>query len=246
MRARSVLLFACLSSILSACWPPTGDYARTVDTTTGKVTDSEALASGLQLSGQQVNAMASRHFGMLAITIENRRAAWRQLTNLRISLRPRELKLEERVIVPSGAALDAWADATIVRNDFMLRDTQTVLRATGIWNWVDRVTVGRRPLDTAELESGRKTLAALREHPDAARAYLPGHLFEGPILVPPGLHTTRWIVLNTPHDLRACIESFELEFDVDTGAHERVLITFSPRSDWQGDYCAKSTASGRS
>jgi hypothetical protein len=104
---------------LSCAAIPTGDFGTTIDAK-GRVTEQQVQASGLRISGKQVNELASPYFGMLVLTIENTKAGWRHMQHLRVSLASRELN--DSVIIPAGTALEAWVDATLTNSYFALLD----------------------------------------------------------------------------------------------------------------------------
>ncbi|HTU61500.1 MAG TPA: hypothetical protein VMF89_23755, partial [Polyangiales bacterium] len=195
--------------------------------------------SGLRISGTQVNVMSSEHFGMAVVTFENLGSRWRRVSNVRISLSPRTLN--ERVIVPAGLELEAWVDATLTRNYLFMRETALALSTLGFGDWIRRVTRDRR---TPEQQSGLPTITALQAQGSPARTYLPDHLLEAPVTVPPALFAKRWIVLNTPPDLGVCIRGIVLDFDVDSGEHEQVWVPFDIEgSAWQAQTCPKEKTS---
>jgi hypothetical protein len=217
---------------------PMGERARPIDAT-GKPVEGSRLKGRLEVSGMNVPALASRHFGMIVITFENNTSSWQYIRDVRISLsRP---DLNKRVVVPSGRELEAWLDATWIRNDYGLHSTEHGLFAAGLGDWISRVRVGHRahtpgpqPAPTAQ---ALQTIAQLRASPLPEHAYLPEHLFDEAISVPPGLFAKRWIVLNTPNDLNACIRGLVIDFTAEEHRESVWLPVETRGSEWQNDYC---------
>lgn len=227
-----------LITCASACATvQTGALAKKIEPS-GRVTEQFVQNSGLRISGTQVNVMSSEHFGMAVVTFENLSSGWRRVSNVRLSLSPRALN--ERVIVPSGLELEAWVDATLTRNYLFTRDTALALSTLGFGDWIRRVTKDRRAPELQGGAAGLQTISALTTQ--NTRMYLPDHLLEAPVTVPPALFAKRWIVLNTPPDLGACIRGVVLDFDVDTGEHEQVWVPFETHgSAWQERVCGNRT-----
>lgn len=240
---RSCIILAFFIGASACATVQTGALAKKIEPS-GRVTEQFVQNSGLRISGTQVNVMSSEHFGMAVVTFENLGSSWRRVSNVRISLSPRALN--DRVIVPAGLELEAWVDATLTRNYLFTRDTALALSTLGFGDWIRRVTKDRRAPELRGGASGLQPISALQTQKEPAKTYLPDHLLEAPVTVPPALFAKRWIVLNTPPDLGACIRGIVLDFDVDTGEHEQVWVPFATHgSAWQERTCLDGNARAR-
>jgi hypothetical protein len=209
-----------------------GPYGTPVDERGHPLTDGRSI-DGLKVSGEEIPDLSSPTFGAIEVTFENTTAAWIHLNQ--IELHFGDPATSSGVLIPSGADLEAWRQATLQRmaiDDSRLASVDgPVLFALG-----GGVAGGRR-LAAVGAVTGAERSDPVAEGSAGFPAY---HLLATPLVVPPGLFTKRWVVLNTTPG-RACISHMVIEYTTEEGHHGRLELTVRgwSRSDWQQDDCGR-------
>ena len=227
-----------------------GTYARPIDEH-GWLSDSPRTGAGLKISAREIRSLASEHFGFVEVTFENTTSRWIHIERMQLGFG--DPVKDQNVFVPWGTELESWRRAIQERNEVRETNAETALAAIALTGAVVAVASSDRPTKTAGglLAVGALGAAAVRDTErrlgDAqnAKPFPETHLFELPFPVPPGLHSKRWIVLNTPPHV-GCIQAMILDYESGAGHHERVLAEFrSQGSEWQSKVCPRHSVKRR-
>jgi len=215
----------------------------------------DAQQPSLQISADELTHEASPYLGVVEVTFENPTSAWQEIDA--ISLDFGSVERNEKVVVPWGAPLNAWADAVVAREAIRLQNTSGDLRADffgGALRRRDRYAAngGDRPeaggllsidalnvLASAPAEAALAPAANATATDRAPRHRFPDHhLLMLPIRVPPGLFAKRWIVLYTAAPSAAvCIDRVVLSYRLSDQTRGKVLLPFKETSEWQKQSC---------
>lgn len=233
----------CLLSCSVGCASiASGKYARPIDEH-GWLLDSPRTAAGLKVSAREIRSLASEHFGFVEVTFENTTSHWIHIESM--NLRFGDLVKDKNVFVPWGTELESWRRAIEERNEVRETNTDTALALIALGG---AVAAGASNDRSVKATGGLVAVGALGtmlvRHTDQrvsaaqdARPFPATHLLELPFPVPPGLHSKRWIVLNTPANV-GCIDSMILDYEIGKSQRERVWADFRSRgSEWQRKVC---------
>lgn len=215
----------------------------------GDLLEQKRTKSGLVISGEEVTALSSTHFGMVEVTLENKSSDWVRIP--RLSLEFGNAAMNEEVFLPTGADITAWYLATMQRNE--VSDTNEASALAGLFVLGEAAALvgaasGERGLAAAGkgLALAAGTVAVADDISDGIQragrvSVLPNtHLLDLPLVVPPGLFAKKWVLVNTRDRGTPCILGMFLDYDVEKYGHERVLLQFrrsGSRSAWQREAC---------
>lgn len=216
----------------------------------GELLEHAETKSGLVISGQEVTAFASPHFGMVEVTFENKSSDWVRIP--RLALEFGNATMNEAVSLPSGTDLTAWYLATLQRNDINDTNARSALLGLSVLGETAALlgaASGERNLAAAgtglSLVAGAAATADgisdAIQSAERARVLPTTHLLALPLAVPPGLFAKKWVLLNTRERDAPCIVGMILDYDVESYGRERVLLRFrrpGDRSEWQRRACA--------
>jgi len=195
---------------------------------------------------------ASPYLGVVEVTFQNATSAWQEIDEISIDFGTPERN--QRVLVPWGAELSAWAHAVLVRDAIGLENASGHVSA-GTLGYVLRQMDRYAAIGAEVREAGGllsiDALATLGSTAGAAptggstvnqsapeRRFPANHLLTFPIRVPPGLFAKRWIVLYTtdraPPD---CINHLVLAYRLSDDTRGKVLLPFKEWSTWQQERC---------
>jgi hypothetical protein len=236
LRALRNLACAGLAWNASGCASIQSDYLATPVDASGRLSTRARTFSGLVVSGEEVSRYASRHFGLIEITFENRSEDWVHIQRLGIDFG--ETVGNSNVTLPEGPDLDAWYRATLQRND--IEDTNAAAALGGLLLLGETVAVVGSVSHQHEAVAAGGALALAATTVATAQAYdadiqsvervrpLPStHLLAVPFGVPPGLFAKKWVLLNTRGSTTPCVRRMLIDYDVAGVGRERVLLQFS-------------------
>lgn len=246
-RCRLAVLGGCLL-LGSACETiQSGNLAIPLDAR-GKALTTESTVTGIVVSGQELPNLSSPLFGALEITFENRSSHWAHLHSIQLRFGPEAL--DRAVFLPTGYDLSAWSQAALRRDAIRRNNTELALAFIS----AAALMAGHERSRTIGAASGLVAITSLSALALTATDDLGGcspggasvpadHLLSGPISVPPGLFSKRWVVLHTP-DQKAtgCMRYVQIGYRLDDGRPEYVLLEFRGKyvqSEWQADACNK-------
>jgi hypothetical protein len=221
-----------------------GKYARPIDEY-GQFLDTHRTPAGLKISARELSSLASEHFGFVEVTFENTTSHWIHIERMNLSFGDRAKN--QGVFVPWGSELESWRRAIEERNEVRETNAETALALLAIGGAVVAAASNDQPLKAAGgmVAVGALSTAFVRDvdrrvrGTEDAKPFPATHLLEVPFPVPPGLHSKRWIVLNTPTNI-GCIDSMILDYDNNGGRRERVWADFrANRSEWQNKVCPR-------
>jgi hypothetical protein len=206
----------------------------------GRPSQTRETASGLVVSGEELDELSSTHFGVLAFTFVNPTNDWVRIDNVALDFgsKPRN----DSIVLPFGEEIASWELATSQRNAVHRANTTTLLSALMIGGAVTaaaggRSTGGRIGGLVALGAAGGLWAQALADKTSAV-TFPPAHLFATPFSVPPGLFSKKWVLLNGPKTPEVgCISAVVVEYDTSKG-RERVQLSFGRSgSYWQNAAC---------
>jgi hypothetical protein len=221
-----------------------GKYARPIDEH-GQLAESPRTPAGLKVSAREIRSLASEHFGFVEVTFENTTSRWVHIH--RVELGFGDPVQDRNVYVPWGTELESWRRAIDERNRVRETNAETALAALALSGALVAAASSDRGAKAAGgLVAAGAVGTAIVMHTDQrvsaaqdAKPFPEAHLLELPFPVPPGLHSKRWIVLNTPANI-GCIHSMTLAYESDNGHRERVWADFRSRgSEWQRKVCPR-------
>jgi hypothetical protein len=203
-----------------------GDYG--VPVGAHSASTPQPLDKALLVSGGELSSLSSARFGALEITFENPGGEWIHVRRVGLDLgRP---ALNAAVTIPGGADLEAWLEATELRNAEGLVASVAHEERSGA-----APAVGAPPANGMLTVAVARGLSELAEAGDADQ-YPNDHLMSVPFTVPPGLTIKRWIVLGTPPGL-ACVSRVVLEYETEGGPRRVALTVNHAASLWQRREC---------
>jgi hypothetical protein len=204
--------------------------------------------SGIVISGEELAGYASKHFGLVQVTFENRSADWARVG--RLSLEFGNATTNAGVSVTQGSDIDSWLSAILQRN--VVRETNEAialgtLLAIGVAVESIGAVSGRRDVAAAGnvLELGAAAGLAVDTFTDSGprlesgTSFPQSHLLAQPFAIPPGLFAKRWVLLYT-REPGACIRTMRLHYEVNDHGPESALLVFrkyQDRSEWQQAAC---------
>jgi hypothetical protein len=194
----------------------------------GRLSKNRATASGLVVSGEELEELSSPYFGVLAFTFENPTSEWVRIENVILDFGSQARN--DSIVLPWGEEISSWEQATSQRNAIRHANTTTLLSVLMVGGMAARAggrstgAVGGLVSIAAVSGFWAKSLA----DKTSAVTFPPAHLFATPFSVPPGLFSKKWVLLNGPRSPEVgCIQSVVLEYDTSRG-RERVHLQFRP------------------
>jgi hypothetical protein len=192
----------------------------------GQPSGQHRTRAGLVISGQELTAYSSLHFGMVQITLENRSSDWLHISRLALDFGgPEE---NAGVALPAGSDIHAWYNATIERNDIRETNAASVLAGLMLVGEVTAVVgaaSGQREVAAAGAATALGALVVGTAdawgqqvaNAEQVRSLPGAHLLALPVAVPPGLFAKRWVLLNTRDSRTPCVQAILLDYDVRVG-----------------------------
>jgi hypothetical protein len=217
-----------------------GEVAKPIDMH-GQYLPTTTTGSGLVVHARELSELSSEDTGVVEVTLENTTHDWVRLESVRLDF---ETPIENAgVTVPDGPDLAAWHAAIAKRNAVRAENEETALALVSLAGAVGAAgshAGGRRAVG-AGVAVGAAFASGAAARDAAAQIYPDDHLFNTPIVVPPGLFATRWIALTTKPEVSGhCLERAVLDYDTSKHERERLVMPFRPRwngSEWQAAAC---------
>lgn len=220
-------------------------------------------APGLRISAGELEGLASTYFGAVEFAFENALPSWIEIDQLELDFGTPDQN--RSVLIPWGADIETWQQATYERNAIRQANTEAALAVLGIAGAIGQAShprgaagriggllaVGALAGALAADSTGSRTTTDTGEMGASAVEKFPaGSLLNLPIRIPPGLFVKRWLLLNTnEYPLGGCIHSVILSYRVShtSGPPEshKALVNFKTRSsEWQTLSCRANFATG--
>jgi hypothetical protein len=198
-------------------------------------------ASGLTISGEEMDELSSEHFGVLAVTFENPTNDWVRIESVNLDFG--SANRNQSIFVPWGEEIVSWELATAQRNAIRRINTDHALSLLAMGGAIAAgagrgSAVGAVGGIVALGSVGALWARAIDQHTTAA-TFPPAHLFATPFSVPPGLFAKKWVLLNGPKTTdRWCVTALSLDYEVAGKGRERVHLPFGRGgSYWQTAAC---------
>jgi hypothetical protein len=219
-----------------------GAYGVPVDAANRPTGEAET-AAGLKISAAELTRWSSPQFGMIEVTFENKSTEWIELRDLAIALTP-EMRPGTEILASHRIA--AFREAALRDQAIQQQNLAVALGILTLGGIILAETTEGVPqalgATAAVTGIGGLVVAGESEKADKAQHIQPfpaSHLLSGPFSVGPGLHTKKWIVLEThPGVTRACVDRLRLQYRVQPDREERVWLSFRDAgSAWQRELC---------
>jgi hypothetical protein len=198
-------------------------------------------ASGLSVSGEELEEVSSPHFGVIAVTFENPTSDWIQIDDVELDFGS-ETK-NKNIFIPWGEQITSWELATSQRLAIRRVNTENALGLLAIGGAM-AAGLGRRSAVGAvgglvALGSMGALWGQAMNNNLTAATLPPAHLFATPFSVPPGLFAKKWVLVNSAStSVGGCIGSVKIDYGVSGKGRERVWLPFSRGgSEWQWPAC---------
>lgn len=234
--AASLIFFGACASIHS------GNFATPVGSEQLKsVRNISSL--GLVISGQEVLELASKYITAIDLTFENTTPQWMRIDKIEVSFGGSEL--DKKIFFLIGNDLFAWSEAA--KQQQAIRDHNTDLFLGSVLALGAGMAIGENGGDTRAVgaslaATSGSVLAASSigrelQGLELAKVVPSNHLFSTPFIIPPGLHTKKFLVLYTekPLDI-GYVANVLLRYTTATNKSEQVKLSFRwdrALSSWQ-------------
>jgi outer membrane murein-binding lipoprotein Lpp len=253
--ARRALVAAMVlgTCLLSGCASVRDGYLGTpADPVTGKWAEQGSkTAAGLIVSGEELEHLATEHFGVIDLAFENKTDKWVRVKGMALRFGSEH---DPHVFIPVGEELKAWATATQQQLLIDRHNRSMALGALALAGMTTAAVSNNRAVSIIGSTVAAGSLAAIgvdsmnkdiesTEQPATPQnaSYYESHLLSVPFSIPPGLFAKRWVTINTAGGPQVpCVRSVMLDYELESGQKERVYLTFRPgvaRSDWQAKAC---------
>lgn len=228
-----------------------GGYAQQVESneteTNGKRKVKGETDIGLRISSQIDDKLSSNFFGMINLTFENTTSRWIRIEKVYFKFDHPEVN--ESVKFVSGNQLNYFLDAVndmnkekakvAAQNQATLAAVAAGVAAAGTSsrynnysgvNFLAGATLGAAmSMNISQFEAGNREENNKKLFPD-------GHLYHKDFVIPPGLFTKKWILLNTSnHDKIGRLKEALLTYVTSDGKKETVILNLKGNSNWQRD-----------
>jgi hypothetical protein len=219
-----------------------GAYGVPVDAA-NRATGQRETAAGLKISADELTRWSSPQFGMIEVTFENESTEWIELRDVAIALPPDTRPGTE---ILASHRIASFRDAALRNEAIREQNLAVALGILTLGGLIVAETTEGVPqalgATAAAAGLGGLVLASETAAADKAQHVQPfpeSHLLAGPFSVGPGMHTKKWIVLQTnPSVTRACVDHIRLQYRVQQDREERVWLTFRDSgSAWQRELC---------
>lgn len=199
----------------------------------GRAVPSATTPAGLRVSGEELTDLASPHFEVIEVTLENPTERWIRVRAVKLDFESPQKNA--MVSYPAGSELASLLQATQQRNAIEGTNRRAALALVALGGAA--VTVAG-PTPSAEVAGAVVTAGALGalaatdandqfQQVERVQQVPKMHLFAGPIDVPPGLFAKRWVVLEAKDKAGSpCLDSVRIDYAIESGAPESVRLKF--------------------
>jgi hypothetical protein len=236
------LKLSILTLLLSACASiHNGNYAEVVGETKAKGTDARPSKNGILVSGKEIDSLSSKYVTAIDFTFENSTSDWMEVKKVDVSFG--NPTLDKTINFPVGNSLVAWADSAKQLEAISAHNTAMIL---GAITAMGTVATSSRNSNTSQLGSAvalggamaitADSVSKTKNNLELSKIVPTSHLFSEGFVIPPGMHTKKWVTLYTakPLDI-AYVEAIYLTMHLGNGATEKIKLNFrnNPWSDYQ-------------
>lgn len=204
----------------------------------------------LIISGSEVVPLSSTYLGILDFTFENTTSQWMRIQKVSIDFG--DPTVNDEVQVPVGSDIVVWYEAAQQKVDISNYNMQMILGAiagaggiaAGIGSANNKpglAAFGAMNLVAAASVSAFAQIETTLRELETSKIVPRNHLFSQDFIIPPGLHTKKWILLYTqnPVDI-PYLSSIFITLGFDNGEERKVKVNFRSClggfSKWQGKH----------
>ena len=203
--------------------------------------DPGAPPPELAVSSEENRDLSSEYFGEVNFTFENKTKKWIRIK--KVSLDFNDPVINKAIRIPIGADLVAWAKAAQHNKEIHDYNTALVLGSAMALGAGIALSNGNPTIHSAgavTLVGSTLSLATLDLLEQKNRLRSSGlvpdsHLLSDEFVVPPGLHTMKWITFYTenPHSI-PYISKMQMTLTMEDGHQEKIDVPFRTyASSWQ-------------
>lgn len=243
-----LLPYLILVALLNGCASiHSGQYAQPIDSLgNATVTKNHSTNLGLIVSGQENEKYSNRFFGNIDLTFENTSSKFIRIKSVKLEFN--DPKITQSVKIPVGADLVAWSEATQQRNAIRDMNTAMALGAVAAIGGATASLASDSNLRATgatlgAAAAGGLTMKALNSsvsQVELARLVPKTHILADDFVVPPGLHTKKWVTLYLPNpEETPFVQEMYISYTTDDGKSEKVLLPLRDkrtRSEWQAKH----------
>lgn len=244
------LTYAAAILILSGCASVhNGNYAQVENSSkTKSKNESQRTSSGLIISGQEIKDLSSKFIAQLDFTFENKSNKWIRINQIKLDFGSNEAN--DKISFPVGTDLNAWASSaqqTQAIKNYNFNMAMKTVAALGVTSAIssgnnqNQHIAGLLTSLGASSALTAKAAQAQLNQVQLANLVPESHLLSGNLVIPPGLHTKKWIAVYTatPYDM-PYIDTVIFEITSSDGSIEKLKLPFRvsgmSKSEWQKDY----------
>jgi hypothetical protein len=210
-----------------------GNMAVDADSADVKSKPGAPLKSGLRVSSAELVDLSSQYFGAIDFTFENTTSEWIRIKGVDVSFGNTET--DKKIIFPVGQDLKVWADAAQRNSAVKAQNRAMVIAAIGTIAGAAGALSGDRSLTLAG--AGVAGASGLVLSADAINhginrtrvsAMVPDtHLFSNNFVIPPGLHTKKWVLIYTqkPEEIPVLTTAL-ITLNFENGTAEKIRVAF--------------------
>lgn len=224
----------CLCSMLTGCASiHSGKYAEegfSKSKTGGKVIGGR---NGLIVSGEENQQLASEHFAAFDFAFENTTSKWIRIKSASIDFGDAAVNDKVKIIV--GRDLVAWSEASAREAAISSHNTAVVLGAIAAVGAATAMSSQDPNVAKAGAYTFLGSSAALsvtgmlqrRSEVEKARVVPESHLYSQDFIVPPKLHTKKWVAIYTEEPFAIpFIQKIIIRYQLETGETDTATIPF--------------------
>jgi len=242
IRFINLAVFSLLISLISCASLHSGYYAEQIDEK-GNVIKKKKTDIGLVISAKEDPDLSSKYFGFINLTFENKSQEWIRIKKVSIDLLSEEAN--KNVKFTSGNDLTLWQEAVIKRNEIREYNRELLLASIAVIGTTVAMTSDNKGVKAAGAFTGLGALTSLTVNEfnkvinniENAKIFPRTHLFSEEFIVPPGLFTKKWVLLNTTnHKKTGFLKSFHITYETDDGKKETIKLQFRSSgtiTEWQ-------------
>ncbi|PKL39072.1 MAG: hypothetical protein CVV44_09405 [Spirochaetae bacterium HGW-Spirochaetae-1] len=236
------LIFIVLIGLISCASIHSGYYAEQIDDN-GRVINKKKTDIGLVVSAKEDTDLSSKYFGLVNLTFENKSQGWIRIKKVTIDFFSEVAN--ENVKFTSGNDLALWQEAIIKRNEIREHNRDMFLASVAIIGTTVAMSSDNKALKAAGAFTGLGALTSLTVNEynkvlhniENAKIFPRNHLFAEEFVVPPGLFSKKWVLLNTTnHRKTGFLNFFLITYETDDGKKETIKLQFRSSgtiTEWQ-------------
>lgn len=198
-------------------------------------------SNSINISGKLRRSYCTEYFGLVDFTFENATNNWVRLSELKVHFGNDDVG--KNVNVPYGEELYTSFESIAMKAEIDRFNRELLLGSMGFIGAIASQSRDRK-LSRSGAMLGASALGVLsasriiemKHDIEQAGLFPKDHIYSGEVLIPPGLFTKRWILLNTKNDGNVpFISELYIEYVTDKGDRENLKLKL--RKHMNAEYC---------